>query len=178
MEAIQYNGQTIMSANEGVIEKQFSFQKLLINVTGLLFGIALILVAVYWQTETGTTYMLLVTIGVCLALVFGVLLFTRVNAIVYLPTRSVMKKAELYFKSGELENLINAVKTGNIETLERLRAERNSGVKMEVIYSKDSSYATCQLFTYVPYNYEPASKVYNLTDEKSQKFCQSLKAMQ
>lgn len=169
METTQYEP-SIMSANEGTIKRQFSLRQLTFNSAGIILGIAFILSASYGLAEISSLYMLLMTAGWCLVALFGVRLFTRAADIVYLPTHSSVKQVSLYFKGGELENIKKAVEKGDIKSLKELSAERNSGIKMDVMYSRDGKFASVQLFNYVPYNYEVASKVYCIQGEASAQF--------
>lgn len=176
METQTYD-QTILTAHTETIASQFSIRKILVNAIGLLVGVGTIMVATAVGETTSALYLFLMTVGVVLVVLFLVRLISKTNEMVYTPTKSALRKISIFFKTDELQNLIYAVETGKIELLQRLAAERNSGVRMDFMYSKDEKFAACQLFSYVPYNYEPASKVYTIEPQISRDFCKMMQEL-
>lgn len=176
METQTYD-QTILTAHTETITSQFSIRKVLFNAIGLLVGVGIIIVGGAVGEATSALYLFLMTLGVVLVVLFLVRLISKTNEIVYAPTKSALRKISVFFKTDELQSLIYAVETGKIGSLKRLVAERNSGVRMDFMYSKDGKFAACQLFSYVPYSYEPASKVYTIEPNVSRDFCKTMQEL-
>ena len=55
---------------------------------------------------------------------------------------------------------ISAALASRPESIDLSEAEKGNAVKLDIYYSKASGKAYMQLFEYVPYKYEPCSKIY------------------
>ena len=69
------------------------------------------------------------------------------------------KKKEYYFPQEMNASIALALAT-NPESIDIREAGKGESVMLDIYYSKDSGKAYLQLFKYIPYEYEPCSKVY------------------
>ena len=72
--------------------------------------------------------------------------------------KSYLKK-EHYFQQA-MNAPISAALASRPESIDLSEAEKGNAVKLDIYYSKTSGKAYMQLFEYVPYKYEPCSKMY------------------
>ena len=69
------------------------------------------------------------------------------------------QKKEHYFQQA-MNSVISSVLENKPEAIDLAEAEKGNAVKLDIYYSKTSGKAYLQLFEYVPYRYEPCSKMY------------------
>ena len=95
-------------------------------------------------------------------LVLGIILKTG-----YKDTESGINynKKERFFAQN-LRNDIARKIQGNLKGINLAEEDKGNGLRLDIYYSKASGKAFIQLFEYIPYKYEPCSKMYehSLTD--------------
>ena len=69
------------------------------------------------------------------------------------------QKKEHYFQQ-TMNSEISAALVAKPESIDLGEAEKGNAVKLDVYYSKITGKAYLQLFEYVPYKYEPCSRMY------------------
>ena len=69
------------------------------------------------------------------------------------------RKVEHYFKQ-EMNPIIKSALESTPDSIDLSQANKGSTVKLEIYFSNASGKAYLQLFEYIPYNYEPCSKMY------------------
>ena len=69
------------------------------------------------------------------------------------------RKVEHYFKQ-EMNPIIRSALESKPDSIDLSQANKGSTVKLEIYFSNASGKAYLQLFEYIPYNYEPCSKMY------------------
>ena len=75
------------------------------------------------------------------------------------------KKKEYYFQQA-MNAPISAVLTSKPESIDLGEANKGNAIKLDIYYSKASGKAYLQLFEYIPYKYEPCSKIYEYSRER------------
>lgn len=166
----------IIESSMDVVTKQKNIKKLLYAGLGIVFGIALICIATFGIADKKSgMYLLLITFGIMALVAFVAMLFLNKGQLIYTPTKSEIRAYEIFFKSEALHNLLQAIEAGNISSLYRMVGEDGQGIRLNVLLSKDNSFAACQLYKYVPYQYEPASEVYKIMDGRVSEFCQCVR---
>ena len=100
----------------------------------------------------------LVGVGIVRLLFFG-------KEYVYLPTKSKIAEYSVFFRSDAKRAVIDAIESGNIAALDKIKKDDNSGIRFDIVMSDDCKFASCQVFEWVPHFFEPASKVYVLDEE-------------
>lgn len=68
-------------------------------------------------------------------------------------------KKEYYFQQA-VKSDISAVIGSKPEAIDLTQADKGNALKLDVYYNRKSGRACIQLFEYIPYRYEPCSKVY------------------
>ena len=76
-------------------------------------------------------------------------------------TGETFMKKELYFQQTQHAANMSAI-AAKPESGDMREAEKGNSLKLDIYYRKSSGKAYLQLFEYVPYKYEPCSKVYEL----------------
>jgi hypothetical protein len=74
-------------------------------------------------------------------------------------TGETFMKKEIYFQQTQHAAIISAI-AAKPESVDMREAEKGNALKLDIYYSKPSGKAYLQLFEYVPYWYEPCSKIY------------------
>lgn len=94
-------------------------------------------------------------------MIFAGLILAFVLKSAYKDTETGLKymKKEHYFKQA-MNMPISSALASKPDSIDMAEAEKGNAVKLDVYYSKTSGKAYLQLFEYVPYRYEPCSKVY------------------
>ena len=68
-------------------------------------------------------------------------------------------KKEHYFQQA-MNSAISSAIASKPESVDLSEADKGNAVRLDVYYGKSSGKAYLQLFEYVPYKYEPCSKIY------------------
>lgn len=95
-------------------------------------------------------------------LVLGIILKTG-----YKDTESGINyyKKERFFAQNLRDDIARKIQ-GNLNGINLAEEDKGNGLRLDIYYSKASGKAFIQLFEYIPYKYEPCSKMYehSLTD--------------
>ncbi len=97
------------------------------------------------------------------------LLMGRSNYI-YCPTNSRLKKLELYFDDKEKYPLQACLESKEFEKLKQMKRQVNTGIKVEAMVARDSSFIAVQISEFVPYTYETITPVICYYDEDAKAF--------
>lgn len=170
--------ENIINSAADVLAKQRSSKNIAYNSCALIVSFLIVFVADLMVADNKSSlYMMLVTAGSISALIFLGKMFFGNKKLIYTPTKSMVKEYSLFFDSGELQNLIYAIETGNMSVTKRTVDGKNSAIRLDVVISEDEKFASCQIFKYVPYNYEVASVVYRIPNQQLSTFCSGIKQM-
>ena len=74
-------------------------------------------------------------------------------------TGEMYGKKEHYFQQASNASLSSAV-ASKPESVDLSEADKGNAVRLDVYYGKKSGKAYLQIFEYIPYRYEPCSKIY------------------
>ena len=136
------------------MEKEFIRVRSIKDITifSLLVIVGCVLVVLPTGTSVNITGFFLIFEGLILAFV----LKTE-----YKETESGEKymKKELYFQQA-MNAPVSAAIASKPDSIDISQENKGSAVRLDVYYSKDSGKAYLQLFEYVPYKYEPCSRMY------------------
>ena len=69
------------------------------------------------------------------------------------------QKKEHYFQH-DMKNVISSALESRPSSLDLTQVNKGNAVKLDIYYSKTSGKAYLQLFEYIPYRYEPCSRIY------------------
>lgn len=149
---MQYSN--VYKLNKNKMEKTFirvrSIKDIVISASFIIAGSVLI------ALPTGT--------GVNIAgffMIFAGIIMAIILRTGYKDTETGEKymKKEHYFQQA-MNASISAVLPSKPEAIDLSQSEQGNAVKLDIYYSQKSGKAYLQLFEYVPYKYEPCSKVY------------------
>ena len=123
-----------------------------IAIFSTLIIIGAVLIALPTGTAVNITGFFLIFAGIILAFVLR-------SAYKDTDTGIKFKKNELYFQQ-VMNAPISAALASKPESIDLTEEDKGNAVRLDVYYSKASGKAYLQLFEYIPYKYEPCSKMY------------------
>lgn len=168
--------ETIIEKSANVISKKNNAKKSALSMIGFVLGASIITVAaIFVDDYTSSTYLSLTTIGAVTAVVGLIALIAGGRDLIYTPTGSRIESYSIFFKAEEMPKLIYAIENGNTSAIEKLSGDSNSGARLDAVISEDAKFAACQIFRYVPHNFEPATGVYTISEEHLPTFCTKVK---
>lgn len=74
-------------------------------------------------------------------------------------TKEIYLKKERYFQQAEHAAISSAI-ASKPDTVDLSDEDKGNALRLDIYYSKSSGKAYLQLFEYVPYTYQPCSKIY------------------
>ena len=74
-------------------------------------------------------------------------------------TNEIYLKKERYFQQAEHAEIASAI-ASKPDSVDLSKENNGNAIKLDIYYSKSSGKAYLQLFEYVPYTYQPCSKIY------------------
>lgn len=83
-------------------------------------------------------------------------------------TGEKFQKTEYYFQQ-TMNAAISSALESKPETIDLTEADKGNAVKLDIYSSKSAGKAYLQLFEYIPYKYEPCSKMYEYEIKKVEK---------
>lgn len=151
------------SINNNLLSEQRNKKNTFLSLTSLLIGVALIVLSFSKTIDSQSfVYYLAVTLAL-IALIVGVIkLFFSAKDKIFTPTKSRVKSMSVNYSLGNYSILKNALETGDFTKVLQLKQSDASEIKMEINISDDNQFASCQIFEWIPYNYEAKSDVYML----------------
>ena len=136
------------------MEKTFirvrSAKDIAISATLIISGS--VLIALPTSTAVNITGFFLIFAGLILA-------FILKSSYKDVETGVKYHKNELYFQQA-MNAPIAAALVSDPDSIDRTEEDKGNAVRLDVYYSKTSGKAYLQLFEYVPYRYEPCSKIH------------------
>lgn len=161
--------ENVFNAYSDEISKQKCKKTATFSVMVILLGVALMTATVTLIEDTSSTLYTLLTITAIIIALAGLFNFLfGGKKYVYMPTNSRIKEYSLYFQPEATEAIIPAIEQGDLSFLDRMDLNGNAPVKLEVLVSEDRKFANCQEFHYVPYTYEPVSRVARLSSSATE----------
>lgn len=169
---------TIIEHSADVLTKQLCIKTTAVIVAVLIICMSMTAAALNLDMEaTSPVFLLLTTVGIVGIVISLIKLVSGTKKWVYTPTGSSIKEYSIFFKPTEMYNLKRAIESGDIKSIDSMVNDTNNGIRFDVAMSKDSKFAACQLFEYVPYNYEPATDVYRIDDKALGDFCRKVETL-
>ena len=98
----------------------------------------------------------------------GILAFVLKSAYMDADTNEIYLKKERYFQQ-TIHAEISAAIASKPDSVDLSEEDNGNGLRLDAYYSKSSGKAYLQLFEYVPYTYQPCSKMYEYEISKVSK---------
>lgn len=165
---------TLLTATHPHISKHTNLSSILISCVLIVCGIASVWVSLDMEEVSSTYSMLLLTLGAFCLLYAMFRLFWRSKEKVYTLTGSSIVEGSCYWDSSELQPIMKMLDHSEFKTNNNAAAKAGGNVRLDYLLSKDYKFAAVQLFQFVPYVYEPVTKVYYYTDETAANFAKYL----
>ena len=100
--------------------------------------------------------------------------FLGMEAYLFKPTGSKLKKTTVYFDSSQRQSLFDSIENRRFESLKQLKRQSNTGVRLDVMFTGNREFVATQLLEYVPYTYETATPAICYYGEDAKKFLENL----
>lgn len=144
----------ITSINDMNMEKEFirvrSVKDIIISITLLAAGCALVMV------PAGAGVNVLGFFLIFAGILFGLILRTGYKDV---QTGGIYLKKEHFFQQA-MNQVISSAIASRPDSLDLSERDKGNAVRLDVYFSKKTGKAYLQLFEYVPYKYEPCSKMF------------------
>lgn len=137
----------------------------MLGCTGVLLAETMI------PSNSTNLYLGIITLSFVFLVVGVVKMFSSSAKMVYQPTGSPIKDYVLYFQGTDGQALDSALRTNATHILRKSWSKDGAPIKMDVVVSEDKKFAACQVYQYVPHNYEPVGSVYILPEDHLHDFC-------
>ena len=150
--------------------------KAILNLKSVYFSIficvlalAIIFLSSYVEDKSSATYMGGITLAVVLMAIGFHRLITRRLQIIYIPTKSTMRKGSFYSDSKQLPNLKAAISNKEQSNISYTNLDilKSGNVRLDYVVSNDGKFAAVQLYEYVPYNFEAVTDVICYENEQA-----------
>lgn len=164
----------LLSASHPHITKHTSVFSLVVSSLVALSGLTVILVALGLDQSASTLCMSLLTIGTILLLIAVYRFFWKSKEMVYLPTGSIVKEGTCYLDINDLQPMNALLEQGGFESLENIQIKMSGNARLDYMVTKDGKFAAAQLYRFIPYTYEPFSKVYYYKEADAASFIRRL----
>ena len=136
------------------------------GIVCLVIGV-LLLVLCFAACKGDALKMTLLSLGAILAvagLIWVAVCCGKDNGkIIYLPTGACMKSCKRYLDANDVMTCRNAVEQGDLSSLESVRFAASSNAQIHVMISKDDACALVQVLEYVPHDFMPSTRVWELS---------------
>ena len=97
--------------------------------------------------------------GFFIIIAAAILAFVLKSAYKEVETNEIYLKKERYFQQAEHAAISSAI-ASKPDTVDLSDEDKGNALRLDIYYSKSSGKAYLQLFEYVPYTYQPCSKIY------------------
>lgn len=162
-------GASLFAAPHPYLSKNISFLSIIISL--ILCTIGAICVFVTLEADKSSTmHMALLTIGTILVLCGIYRLFFRCKEIIYMATGSSITEGSCYFDISDLQKMSSLLEKKDFNGKAEILMKMRGNARMDYMISKDRKFAAVQLYHFIPYTYEAASRIFYFTDEDSEQF--------
>lgn len=167
MNASQTIESTIFVSSHPDVVKRACVPALILSLAMIVAGMLIFFSAFRLEDKASTLSMFLMVLGTA-ALLLGIFrLFWKSKEMVYAPTGSVTKESSAFFDSKYMDKLTSALEEGVFPSAKSMDSTPSGNLRLDVLLSQDSKFAAVQLFQFVPYTYNPVTKVYYFTGDKA-----------
>lgn len=164
----------LLSASHPHISKHISIFSIVVSSFIALIGVGAILIALQLNDSDSTICMSLLTVGTILLLIAVYRFFWKSKEMVYLPTSSVIKNGVCYLDIANLQIMKDLLEEGGFESLKNVPVKMSGNARLDYMVSKDGKFAAAQLYRFIPYTYEPFSRVFYYTGADAATFTRRL----
>lgn len=159
MKATKLNREIVTIFNSEIAVKR-STKLLIQSLLGVILGVAMIAGAfLFLEDQTSMLYMALLTFGAIITVVFVIKMSSRNTEYFFTNTNAPIEGFSIYYDPLDLDTILKSLERGEFASVKRLGDEEESSLRLDCVISKDNKFGACQLYHFVPYNYEPVSKV-------------------
>ena len=145
---------------------EMRYKSRLLPVLGTMLAIAAIVAALAMKEDEDISTALL-TLGIVLLIVAVVKLFAPGKRLIYTPTGEVVVAKTYNHPQGLEDRVEHALASGNLELVKALAAKDGAPIVTVTYSTASGSFVAGQIFHYVPYEYEPLTKVYIQTIDRN-----------
>lgn len=162
----EYKMKSPINLSENLITTKINPSKVMILIVLVIISIVLISSVLLFNFEENSIISTSVSaIAIITLIASGVMAFSLEHT-VYKESGSPLLSKTIDFPSSKFTEIKDAVGNGKWMALPELtHSGSGATMKLEVVYSKDKSFAAYQFFHYVPHSYEKCSEIYFIKKE-------------
>ena len=161
---------TNIKLGENVISQQYNSKKAVKSISLIALGILTIALTSLLIPNGSSINLMLLTIGVIVGLSGIIKLLTSDKEYIYTATKSPIKLTSIFFDANKLGTLLDSLEREEYGILAKVKKEENTGVQLDILQSKDNQLFVYQTFHYVPYQLDPTSELYQVTESQRTAF--------
>lgn len=165
---------TLYSVAHSHLSRHTSVFSILVSLSIALLGIVCVCFSLNMDMVQSSMSMVLLTVGTVLILLSLYRIFWKNSEVIYIPTGSAVTEASCYLDVGDFQLLKEAIDGCSFCNVSSVSFKHSGNIRMDYMLSKDRKFAAVQLFRFVPYAYEPATKVYYYTGDDAAVFAHYL----
>ncbi|MDR0364880.1 MAG: hypothetical protein LBH92_07695 [Bacteroidales bacterium] len=135
---------------------------MLIGAAAMAYGFA--------QQGTSTFNTVSLIVGIAILILGVILVATKSKKIVYKATGSAAKIRAYYFNRSDLEHMRTLLDHSGFSLAKPIELSSNGNIKMDVIVSNDKHFIAAQIFEYIPFEYQAATKAHVYNDVQAGDF--------
>lgn len=136
--------------------RAYSVKDIIIFTSFIIIGCTLL--ALPTGTGVNITGFFLIFAGIILA-------FIMKTACKDVESGEKYSKREHYFQQSMRSSVLEAIESGP-DSIDMSQKDKGNALKLDVYFSRKAGKAYVQLFEYIPYKYEPCSKMYEYEADK------------
>ncbi len=157
---------TTINFPKGLVERQYNATVASALITIIVIGIMLILSYNLIDFQENKLISTLIICGILASIIAATTLSFSLKRAVLASNEAPLICKTIEFKESKLEKIHAAVAKDQWSQIEEL-GKYGAGIsmKIELVYTKDNSFAAYQYFKYVPHSFEPCSEIIYLDKE-------------
>ena len=173
MEKFKVMHEDIKNIESAEITKKsnISIVAIIVIIAGIVSGMG----AMYFEDPNSAMPSLLITLSAIFIIGGIIKLVISHTVYIYKPTKSLLKLKTIYFPNNSCDELQNCLSSNRFDEISSIKQEKNHGLKLEVLVSKDKQFIAVQILQYIPYNFEPISPITCYFNDNAQKLVTALK---
>lgn len=167
--------ESIKLYNNPDIKRSVNHASIIAAIVILIVGISMFLITFLFDKTQNVIISTLVLVGIALVIYSVFRLIWRSKAIVYLPTKAIIKEDDFYFDSKYFQMLNSVATSGNCDLISQLQSQSGGNCKLITLYSDDKQFIALQVFKYIPFNYMPCDEVYYFKGKTAENLINAIK---
>ena len=167
-------GETLPSAIHPNLTKHVCVFSILVSLLLGTVGIGGILLFFHSAETSFMLSMTIIIIGVVLLLIALFRLFWRSKELIYIPTGSPVMEGTCYLDICDLQKMSDVLEQARFDCTAHIPLKLSGNARLDYLVSKDDEFVAVQLYHFIPYTYEPTTRIFYYTHTDATNFIRCL----